>query len=166
MDKVILKSLVDEGLTTREIAEHQECSQTNVRYWLKKFGLRVRRGPKGKIPKDLILPRRCACGETDPTRFYGHKRSVCGKCQNKYNLAQRKKVREKALDHYGGRCTMCGYNVFKCALDFHHIDPESKDINFSSAWGWSWSRLKKELDKCVLVCKNCHAAVHTGDLKL
>jgi hypothetical protein len=166
MEQEILKSLVAKGLTTREISEHQKCSQTTVRYWLKKFGLRVRRGPKGKIPKDLILPRKCACGETDPTKFYGHKKSICGKCQNQYNIEQRKKVRDKALEYYGGKCKRCGFNKYSCALDFHHIDPESKDINFNSAWSWSWPRLRKELDKCILLCKNCHAAVHTGELKL
>jgi predicted HNH restriction endonuclease len=32
--------------------------------------------------------------------------------------------------------------------------------------GWSWEHITKELEKCVLLCKNCHAAVHAGLLKI
>ena len=45
-------------------------------------------------------------------------------------------------------------------LDFHHINPKEKDPKAGSMWMWSRQRLKKELDKCILVCANCHREEH------
>lgn len=166
IEKSELEELIESWYSIRKIAEHFDCSQSTVRHWLKRYKLKTKRGPKGSTPLGENVPRKCKCGETDPEKFYGNKRSVCAKCHNAYTLYLRRKIRSKALEYYGGKCKLCGYDKFECALDFHHPDPENKDINFVSAWSWSWSRLKKELDKCVLLCKNCHSAVHTGILKL
>ena len=48
------------------------------------------------------------------------------------------------------------------ALQFHHLDPNEKDFAISKAGTWAWHRLVKELDKCVLLCGNCHSEVHAG----
>jgi hypothetical protein len=48
------------------------------------------------------------------------------------------------------------------ALDIHHVDPKKKDPDFKRMRGWAWDRIKNELDKCMLLCKNCHAAHHAG----
>lgn len=53
-----------------------------------------------------------------------------------------------------------------CALDFHHIDMTKKDPHFCNCRGWSKERLLTELLGCVLLCKNCHAAVHKGEIQL
>lgn len=76
---------------------------------------------------------------------------------------RRKKLREMAREHKGGKCMICGY--FKCgdALDFHHIDPKQKDFSLSvKGLTRSWDKIQKEIDKCVLLCANCHREVHAG----
>jgi hypothetical protein len=48
------------------------------------------------------------------------------------------------------------------ALDFHHKDPAKKDPNWRLMRNWTFERIKDELEKCLLVCRNCHAEIHYG----
>ena len=65
---------------------------------------------------------------------------------------------------------MCGYSEVNQALAFHHLDPSQKEFSISSktksSGRISWGRIKRELDKCVLLCSNCHAGVHAGAIDL
>lgn len=57
-------------------------------------------------------------------------------------------------------CEVCGEDD-SCCLDFHHLDPEQKDINVSEmARSYSWDSIMAEVNKCVVVCKNCHCKIH------
>ena len=60
----------------------------------------------------------------------------------------------------GDKCQICGYNKCIKALEFHHINPEEKDLNFNKAESKSWEATKTELQKCILVCANCHREIH------
>ena len=70
-------------------------------------------------------------------------------------------VKQRAVEYKGGKCLLCGYSRSPWALVFHHVDPSQKDFSISSR-SVSWDRVKNELDKCVLLCQNCHAEVHHG----
>jgi hypothetical protein len=64
----------------------------------------------------------------------------------------------------GGCCQRCGYNNFNAALDFHHVYKDKKshtprDVIYSGDTETAWN----ELDKCCLLCRNCHAAYEAGD---
>jgi len=104
------------------------------------------------------------CGETDPSKFYGHKKSVCGACHNKYTIERGRKKRDFVIEKLGGKCVACGYDKYKSALQVHHLDSSVKDKNFSSMRGWSEDRLTKEIEGCILLCACCHAAVHNNEL--
>ena len=73
----------------------------------------------------------------------------------------RKRTKEKLVEYLGGKCVCCGYNKCHRALQFHHKDPSKKDFQISGTTK-SFSRLKEEADKCILVCSNCHAEIHDG----
>lgn len=67
-----------------------------------------------------------------------------------------------ALEYKGSKCGVCGYNRCSRALVFHHLEGD-KDFGISEkGYTRSWDKTKKELDKCILVCSNCHAEVHEG----
>ncbi|MFA6392033.1 MAG: HNH endonuclease, partial [Patescibacteria group bacterium] len=73
---------------------------------------------------------------------------------------RRKKLRNLAISFKGERCTICGYNRCKQALEFHHLF-QAKEFGISAkGYTRSWDKVKKELDKCVLVCANCHREIH------
>lgn len=71
----------------------------------------------------------------------------------------RQDKKEKLVEYKGGCCQNCGYKKSIGALEFHHIDPKGKDFTISSK-SYAYERLKKEVDKCVLVCSNCHIEIH------
>ena len=114
-----------------------------------------------KKRKKSSLPR-CKCGETNPEKFYGHKTAVCGRCHNQYTLDKGRENRAFAIELLGGKCVACGFNKWPCSLDIHHVDPTVKDSKFSSARNWSRDRLTAELGGCILLCRNCHGAYHSG----
>lgn len=163
MEKSILEPLVEQGLGLNPIAKLLDTSATNIRYWVRKHGLELRQKPFGAGFIPTKLPHKCGqCGETNPANFYGHKRKICGPCQNAYNHKQGREKRLRAIKELGGRCLVCGFDAYSCSPDIHHKDAAQKDPNFRSMRGWSWEHISEELKKCVLVCKNCHAGIHAG----
>lgn len=80
---------------------------------------------------------------------------------------RRRAIKIKAIKYLRGKCSFCGYNRSYAALDFHHIDENSKNFGLSqNGITRSWEKTKKELDKCILVCANCHREIHVGLLQL
>jgi hypothetical protein len=72
----------------------------------------------------------------------------------------RQKIKQMAINYKGGCCQECGYNKCNAALEFHHLDPNEKDFGIGSYTVLSWDKVKIELDKCILVCANCHREIH------
>lgn len=167
MKKSALDSLIKQGLSLRQVARSLNTSPTNARYWIRKYGLELQQKPFGKgyaPPKTLY---KCGqCGETEPAKFYGHKRKVCGPCHNAYNIKQGQERRLRAIKELGGKCQVCGFELYSCSLDLHHREAKAKSPNFRSMRGWSWGRILVELQKCILLCKNCHAVTHAGFLQV
>lgn len=77
----------------------------------------------------------------------------------------RKKAKLILIEYKGGCCFNCGYKKSIRSLTFHHLDPNKKDFNIGGK-SWSLERLKIEVDKCILVCANCHGEIHDGLLIL
>lgn len=90
----------------------------------------------------------------------------CGKCQADRVKAIVESKRQQAYEYYGSSCTLCGYDKCSHALEWHHIDPTEKEITPARVFSRSWDNIKKELDKCVLLCSNCHREVHAGVSKI
>jgi predicted HNH restriction endonuclease len=73
-------------------------------------------------------------------------------------LEQNRILKKKAVAYLGGKCEKCGYTGV--ALTFHHKDPEEKEFTFGSFVDKPWAKVVKELDKCQLLCFNCHMEIH------
>lgn len=74
---------------------------------------------------------------------------------------RRKEIRRKAVEYLGGKCSKCGYNKCIEALEFHHKNPTEKDFSISRKGHCrSWARVKNEIEKCDLLCANCHREIH------
>ena len=77
-------------------------------------------------------------------------------------MASRRRLKVKAVAYLGGSCIRCGYNKCIDALEFHHRDPSVKDFQIAGGGNYrSLENLKAELDKCDLLCANCHREVHS-----
>lgn len=76
---------------------------------------------------------------------------------------RRKRLKEKAVMYKGGKCEICGYSRDISAMEFHHIDPSTKSFGLSMRGiTRSWEKVLIELDKCIMICANCHREVHSG----
>jgi len=99
-------------------------------------------------------------------KYYGNKKRKIltdeeRKKRNYLNLkSQRDKIKIKAVEYKGGKCCKCGYNKSIWALEFHHIIKEEKEFSLSRFGYLAWNKVKKEIDKCLLVCSNCHRELH------
>lgn len=80
-------------------------------------------------------------------------------------VSWRKRAKLKAIQHKGGCCQICGYNRSVSALVFHHLDPSKKDFGLAGNTR-SWESILAEIEKCVLLCANCHSEVHDGLIQL
>lgn len=95
-------------------------------------------------------------------RHSGHTKTRCNSCLvNTRRFALKKRM----VEYKGGKCTRCGYDRCIAALDFHHIDPKTKKFDVSGSHCLSWSKIKMELDKCELICSNCHREEEYGSLR-
>lgn len=76
---------------------------------------------------------------------------------------KRRNNKKKLIEYYGGKCADCGQSFPDCVYDFHHLDPSTKDKDFGKMVTYSWARIEKEIiDKCVMLCSNCHRIRHHG----
>lgn len=103
-----------------------------------------------------------SCGETDPSKFYGARKTECKACHNKRCVDKRKAVLKEAREKLGNKCCKCGYNKCEAALEFHHTDPNEKDFVLAGA-KYGKEKMLKELEKCILVCANCHREIHANE---
>ena len=72
-----------------------------------------------------------------------------------------RRLKIRCVEYLGGKCEICGYNKCMSALHFHHKDSSQKEFGISGR-SIKFERLKPELDKCILVCANCHSEIHEG----
>lgn len=108
---------------------------------------------------DKIIKKECKIhGETEFV-LRNDKRYRCKKCAMDAVIKRRDKIKKLSIEYKGGKCEKCDYNKCERALTFHHLDPSKKEFALSRA-NMSWEKMKLELDKCVLLCFNCHMELH------
>ena len=89
--------------------------------------------------------------------------SVCKKCMQKSNKKCRLNKKIHFIKKMGGECTNCKIKLTENnwpIFDFHHIDPSQKEVSWSTLRNWSNDKIEKELNKCTLLCANCHRLLH------
>ncbi len=80
---------------------------------------------------------------------------------------RRKKLKTFAIEYKGGKCQQCGYNKYEGALELHHINRADKSFGIGDkGYTRSWEKVKAELDKCLLLCANCHREIEAGIMQL
>ena len=171
MNKEELKKLCEDGMSIYDISKKYQKGYSTIRYWLLKFNIKTEEG----LTRELTIKNKdkdekpCVnCGEVkSKDDFYSsggsRSRGYCKDCLKTYHTDRLRKVKIKMITYKGGKCERCNlkledshYSVF----DFHHIDSSTKDPNFSSIKFQKWEKIKDEIDKCKLLCSNCHRITH------
>lgn len=80
--------------------------------------------------------------------------------ENVCNFVKNRK--SNLISLFDNKCCLCGFDAFQEALDFHHVNPEEKELSLSSNMMVSLDKQIAEARKCVLLCANCHRGVHGG----
>lgn len=178
MYKVQILKLYKQGKSYNEISNILGCVKSTVSYHCKKEGINT--GIENKLSEEDIsemkkmyknhfrkeVAKKFNISETTVTYHCGTKRvksnTVDRKRKNIERVTERRRKNKEALILYkGSRCERCGYNKCNGALEFHHLDPKEKDFSISSkGMTKSLENLKKEVDKCIMVCANCHREIH------
>lgn len=114
----------------------------------------------GIIKREIVLKRFCDKHNEDYTPYRNGK-YVCKKCQVKKISEYRRQLKVLAVEYKGSKCQMCGYDKCIAALEFHHLDPTKKDFTIANSGHIrSFNNIIPELDKCILLCSNCHREEH------
>jgi hypothetical protein len=90
-------------------------------------------------------------------RSKGHRKDICKSCRTRL---YRYDLKKKLVDIAGGKCIVCGYNKCIRALDFHHRNPSEKKFSLSTPDSHKINDLIIEINKCDLLCANCHREIH------
>lgn len=102
------------------------------------------------------------CGVSNPDAFFksNKMKSCCLKCHTIYVHQKQRELKIRAVEYLGGKCYKCNCSGISAIFDFHHRDPETKEFSWGNKRTSNWDNLKIELDKCDLLCSNCHRVVH------
>ncbi len=89
---------------------------------------------------------------------------------NDYNSQKLRGLKRKLelIESRGGKCEVCGYDKNIAALEFHHINPDEKEfqLDMRHLSNTSLERLQNEVNKCQLLCANCHREAHNPELEV
>lgn len=167
-----LEALVSAGMTIAELAAEVGPSKGTVRRWLRRHGLRTQ-NQAGRRAESMVRDGKEAglaaitmsCIHHGSTEFSLEGRGFyrCRRCRAEAVARRRRKVKAILVAEAGGRCSLCGYDRYVGALQFHHLNPGLKRINLSARGiAYALETLREEASKCVLLCSNCHAEVESG----
>ncbi len=173
MEKLLLEKLVKQKFTIEQISMEVGKSKTSIRYWLKKYDLKTSRafGSEKDEPNGVKFCKRCKF-EKDVNDFYRRRNGkdtspYCKPCMINQTIERQRIFKNKCIEYKGGKCQCCGYDKYQGSLEFHHLDPTKKDFTIAHARLTKFDKeIKDELDKCILVCANCHREIHAGLIKL
>jgi transposase len=164
VSKEEIERLLAPGLSLREIALRLERSLGTVRHWMSKYGLkpnpRRRRGAENG-PREMASRCRRHGNASFVREGRGYYR--CKRCRAERVSQRRRTIKRKLVEEAGGKCLICGYDRCQQVLQFHHLDPSTKEFHLAfKGVTRSLARSRAEARKCVLLCANCHGEVEAG----
>lgn len=170
LEQKLKKLFIEEKLSISDCADKLDLSTADIRYYLKKF--KIKRNGNNLISNTEIRVCTKCNASKDASEFYyqsyartdrkSRQGSWCKVCMRGQTVARQRKYKQMAIDYKGGKCEICGYSRYIGALEFHHLDPTQKDFQMSTFSKKPIDELgRKELDKCKLLCANCHREEHS-----
>lgn len=88
----------------------------------------------------------------------------CIACDTEWSVIRHKRIKQRLVAAFGGKCSICGYNRSNAALDFHHENPEQKEGEITKMN--RFDKAFEEAKKCILVCANCHREIHEREFAI
>jgi transposase len=152
------------GMSLREIAKELDRSLATIRHWMQKYQLKAP-PHRHQGPGDGSRHATLSCRRHGRTVFVleGRGSYRCKRCRVEATTRRRRLLKRILVEEAGGKCSLCGYSRCARALEFHHLDPGTKQFELGyRGCTRSLASLRAEASKCVLLCSNCHAEVEAG----
>jgi len=171
MEKLELERLVAEKYTISKLAEHFGKGKSTVRHWLNKYDLKTL-GKAGAKPQrtEISGHKVCTvCGINKPIGSFrvrtdrkNARQPHCIDCDTARTVHRQQDIKRFCVAYKGNKCADCGYDDLTNlgVFEFHHIEPEHKDFNIGDVKNKNFQSVLTELDKCALLCANCHVKRH------
>lgn len=106
-------------------------------------------------------------GENITEYSYNNSIRKCKTCMQADRVLYSTATKDRAINYLGGKCADCGGVFHRRVYDFHHVNPEEKEHTVAHMLRCQkWETVKQELDKCVLLCANCHRIRHADEDEL
>ena len=167
-EKII--ELRKDGKTYKEICDELECAMSTVSYHCKLHklgGIDVSLNDEDKEKLQILYDEIGSLKKVaklkghayETVRKYVVTKDKISKTNSENVISWRKRKKRELIEYKGGKCEICGYDKCDRALQFHHKNPKEKDFQISGK-SLSFKNLKNEVDKCILVCANCHCEIH------
>ena len=166
MDKGILEKLVADGLSSHEIARRMNYSQTNVRYWLKKYGLKTERT---NIKNKVFIDNKKHCSKCKKNKeldeFYSSGniyRSLCRACEDDNSKKRVTKNKINVVLYKGGCCSKCDTIINESNHSIFNLVPKNKkkslnERRLNDMLTYSWEKILHVIDEYYVICDNCKA---------
>ena len=141
------------------MATKLNCSQTNIRYWLRKYKLVtiIKNNLKCEICNNQL--------QGNQTKFCSNKCKAKGQYNNPNTYDRQTKValerKNLLISMRGGGCEKCGYSDCNAAIDFHHhLGIKNFSLDSRKLSNSSLERILEEFKNCIVLCANCHRETH------
>ena len=184
-----ITQLYSQGLSYSEINKQLNCSKSTISYYVshlakiklaklkdsKPLNKTIKTAKEKKVKYTLspygqvVKTESCKLLDLSSTlgvdskickycgKVISHRGNVCNTCISRI---RRYNFKNQAVVYLGGKCSKCGYNAHLAALEFHHTD-NNKEFSIGAKLNKKWESIVKELDKCILLCSNCHRIEHS-----
>ena len=178
MERELLEECLAEGMSLEAIGKRMGRHESTVSYWLKKHGLEAARvekhaakGAPSKAEMEALLAAGLSLREIarEMDRSLATIRHWDGQVRTQARAApqagseRRRIIKRKLVEEAGGKCLICGYDRCQQALEFHHLDPSTKEFHLAlKGVTRSLAKSRAVARKCVLLCSNCHSEVEAG----
>ena len=153
-EEIIIDLYINQNKNCREISQQLTMQRRMVYRVLERRNIPL---------KDTVrlFPQCDICSKIVPKNFRKIDKTICGTCTT---AIRRYKTKLRAVKYKGGKCCDCNWSGNISCFDFHHKDPEQKDFTLGAniISSISWEKVLIELDKCDLLCSNCHRIRHSN----
>ncbi len=173
MNQQELETLVNDNKSIADISQIYGIGKSTTRYWLNKYGLIscAKRGAKNQhsiIIDGGIERKKCnSCNILKDVSSFrkilnrNNYSSYCKECESKNAILKQQNLKKKCIEYLGGECECCHQKFDEKIYQFHHTEPAHKDFNICKHKSFNFENVKSELDKCILLCANCHYRIHS-----
>src|ERR1035437_3680641 len=97
--------------------------------------------------EEIIMNKKCIICDQENQEYYKENDLACKKCRTRISIFKDIRKKLEAIESFGGKCSICGYEKYYGALHFHHTNPSNK----TTKRGQHISLFLEELKDCILI---------------